>query len=204
MAGELMIPASVVVAPAQALFFPELTSEELQTTPDHESFLLIERRQKVAALRRKGMTWTKIAAEVGVNSHNTVRRDLEIIVDGYRRLCAVDVGYLIADAIHEITGHMADLREQWERSKEPRKESSRNRRTVGRADREDGPLRPGETETISAKTKETLGDPRYAALWQQCWEKRCMLLGILNKADLKPAGPPPVKLVAGVDPAEDV
>lgn len=204
MSRELAIPASVVAAPALALFFPHLTDQELQSPIDHESFLVAERRAKIASLRRQRKSHGQIATILGI-SKSTVNGDIHAVLDGYRRLAAVDAAYHIADALDALDAHMADLKEQWEKSKEPRKESASSRRTAAGRIRNNGePLAPGETETTSAKMKESLGDPRLAALWQQCWEKRCMLLGILNKADLKSAGPPPVKMIAGIDPAEVV
>jgi hypothetical protein len=56
----------------------------------------------------------------------------------------------------------------------------------------------------SVKKRQRYGDPRLHALLVQCWRARCVLLGLLDKAETGADKLPAVKLVAGLNPLEVV
>lgn len=181
------VPDSVT---ALSFFFPELTEQEAKLL-DGETARIMERRTRVMALYRRGLSMEAIRKEVGC-SVGTVHHDIHTVFEGYKRFAARSAQEHIADALQRLAAREADIEREWERSKGEQIESTQGKR--------DGRVRTGQA---TVKKKQRYGDPRLAALLMQCWDRRCKLLGLLKPDDLKNRdGEPPVKYVAGIDPTE--
>lgn len=181
------------VLPPLSLFFPEVTDEEARLI-DGETVKIMERRARVMALYRRGKSMAAIAGELRCSA-GTVHHDIHTVLDGYRRLAARETAAHVADALQRIAAREADIEAEWEKSKGETVETHTSKR--------EGKLGGG--SAASVKKKARYGDPRLAALLIQCWDRRCKLLGLLKPEDLKGRDAlPPVKLVAGFDPAEVV
>lgn len=180
---------SLPTLPPLSLFFPEVTDEEAKCL-DGETVRIAERRARVMALYRRGLSMETIRKEVGC-SIGTVHHDIHTVLEGYRRLAGRETAQLVADALQRLTARETDIEREWEKSKGELTETATSKRD-GRAPQ----------ASASVKKKQRYGDPRLSAQLLQCWDRRCRLLRLLNDDDLKGDGLPPVKLVAGLDPAE--
>lgn len=179
--------------PDAPLYVPELDADEARNL-DHESALIVNRRVRVMHLYRKRRTMPAIAQEVGC-SVGTVHRDIHIVLDGYRRQLALDSKLHVAHELQRLAHREAEIELDLERSRGDLVEKSR----TGKRDSDgDG------TVGGSVKKRQRYGDPRLHALLVQCWRARCVLLGLLDKAETGADKLPAVKVVAGLNPLEVV
>ena len=170
------------------LLFPEVTDEEGRTL-DNETLLIAERRIRVIARyrRRESMRQISIAEKC---SFGTVRNDIHVILENYKRIAARSAQEHIADQLQRLADREADIEAEWEKSKGERIETHAEQRNG--------------SSTAKLKKKQAYGDPRLAMILLQCWDRRCKLLGLLQPGDFGKDGLPPVKMVAGLDPVEAV
>jgi len=173
------------------LLWPESAPETAQSV-DQESAAMAERRARVFRLYARGKTMRQVAEEAGT-SLATVCRDVNHVLDAYRLAALQDAHHHVARELARLAAIEAELWDAWERSKGEATETTTARR--GGASGE-----AGESRT---RRRQRDGDPRVMRLVLGCWERRCRLLGLLRAEDFKDTGAmPPVKLVAGLDPAE--
>jgi len=192
------LPTDPAVRFTPEYFWPALTEGECDPL-DNESFLIAERRTRVAAAYCRGLSMREVAKEVSTTeksiSFSTVRDDLQAVFRGWQKVAIRSRGEQIARELMLLAHREADIEREWEKSKGERVEQYAERRE-------------GKTPSTGTKLKKIqgVGDPRLAALLLQCWDRRCRLLGLLEAADLRknPEVAPTAKLIAGVDPVEAV
>lgn len=178
--------------PAALSLIPELDAEEARHL-DHETFIVVERRVKAMELYRRRQSMTAIAKELKC-SIATVSRDIAKVLDGYRRQMGQDARWHIANELQRLNYREAEIEKDLERSRGEFVET-----TVGRRSSAGG---SGGDQT-SVKKRSKYGDPRLHALLQNYWLHRCKLLGLLKGDDLT-GGLPPVKLISGINPVDEV
>lgn len=176
-----------------SFFFPEVTEDEARYL-DGETAAIMHRRTRVMAMYRRGRSMTAIRDELKC-SLGTVHRDIHTVLEGYRRIAARSAQEHVADQLQRLASREADIEAEWEKSKGEQVETTTGRRgTSG-----------GSYDQAAVKKRQRYGDPRLAALLLGCWDRRCKLLGLLRPEDFRGKdGTPPVKLVAGLDPVEQV
>lgn len=175
--------------PPAGVYFPD---EATAGGPvDHETALIAERRVRVMALYRAKRSMRAIAELVGC-SLGTVHADVHAVLEAYKLRAGQQAAWHVADLLQLLSHREAQVEADLERSKGEFVESSTSRRrTAG------GPL-----DQATVKRRQKYGDPRLHALLQGYWDRRAKLLGAFRDSDFR--GAPPTKLVAGVDPLDDV
>lgn len=153
--------------PSAADFFPGVTPAESQTL-DRETCRIEERRLRVMALYRSGLGMAAIAERSGC-SLATCYRDVQAVLEGYRRIAARSAAEHLADALQRLNHRELDIQGEWEKSKGESVEAHTSRRTAN----------GGQTDHATVKKRQRYGDPRLAALLMGCWDRRCKLLGLL-------------------------
>jgi len=175
-----------------AAFWPEITPDEGETL-DNETLTIADRRVRVAAAYCARKSMRTIATELKC-SFGTVQGDLKAVFEGWKRMAVRSMAEQIADALMRLTERETDIEREWEKSKGSRTETHSE---------QTGGDRPSSKAKV--RKREGYGDPRLAALLIQCWDRRCKLLGLLRPEDFRKIDAlPPVKYVAGLDPAEVV
>lgn len=175
------------------ILWPELEPESPDQPLDQETVAIAERRAKVFRLYTRGKSIRMIAEDASLRcSKSTVARDVQHVLQSYQKIVMQDARAHVIREVAKLTEMEAEAWDAWEKSRGEHIERNEEER--------DG--KPG-----LRKTKRRLreGDPRYFKLALMCCDRRCRLVGILKAEDFKKdAGLPPVKLVAGIDPAEVV
>lgn len=167
-----------------ASFWPEISPDDKPL--DNRSLAIAERRAKAARLYVDRKPMRQIADALGC-SLGTTHNDLKVVLDGWKRMASKAMAEHVAEALAKLAALEASIQEQWDKSC----------RQADGADED-------ETEWDRSQKKPSGGDPRYVALLQGCWDRRCKILGLLKSDDFKGKGTPPTKLVAGFDPTEVV
>lgn len=162
---------------------------------DEERLIVAERRAKSARLYQQKKTMRTIAAELKV-SLGTVHRDIQAVLQGWRRFARQQVADLIVMELARLAHREADIEIEWEKSKGDLTETATGRRTN----------QSGSFDTAAVKKRQRCGNPQLAQLLLKCWEMRCKLLGLLRPEDFAAKGNilPPTKFVAGIDPVDAV
>lgn len=171
-------------------FWPGLTDEESQTI-DNETFVIQERRAKVAKLYAKGYSYRRMVEEVGC-SKTTIGRDVLEVHKHWQRVAVRSMGEQIAMALMRLATLEQDYEEQWERSKGDYTETVSGQRGAGKS----------ASQHATIRKRQKYGDPKLAKLLLECWDRRCKLLGLLKVELGGDSMLPPVKYVAGLDPVE--
>lgn len=122
-----------------------------------------EKRAKVMALHRQGLSLRAIGQQVG-QSHVTVWEDLKLAYGRWRKESSDDLKAKLESELATLDLVESEAREQWDRSKLAG-ETRQTRIT------DDG------TETVET-VKGQCGDPRYLSQIQDCIDKRSKLLGL--------------------------
>lgn len=175
------------------LLWPEMDDADPDRL-DHETAAIAARRVKVfqAYLRRRSVL--AIVEEVGC-SRRTVYRDIRHVLDNYKRLVLKDAGELLARQLAKLERQSAEAWAAWERSKGEVVETQTEQRTRDQ----------WKAQGARVKKRQRDGDPRFLLLVNKFWLQECQLYGLLKPDASKDAHKlPPVKLVAGFDPAEVV
>lgn len=191
------LPDPVPDPPADAItplsvFFPEVTEEEARDL-DGGTVAIMERRARVMALYRAGKTMNAIRQEVGC-SLGTVHHDIHTVLAGYAKVASRTAQEHVANELQRLAHREAQVEVDLDRSRGVATETYSEQTSGGKGG---GKAR--------VRKRERYGDPRLHQLLQGWWDRRCRLLGLLRPEDFrKPDALPPVKLVAGLDPAEVV
>jgi lambda repressor-like predicted transcriptional regulator len=174
---------------ALEFFYPELAEGERRTL-DHETFIIADRRRLVAELMHRRFSVREIARQVKM-SESTVRTDMEVLIENWKRIAAADMASHMAHSLQKLDAREADLEREWEKSKGEQVEATITKR--------------GAVSNSTLKKKQRCGDPRYMELILKVMDRRFQLLGLLKASELAPKQEtPPAKLVAGLDPIEAV
>jgi hypothetical protein len=175
---------------AVRLLAPEFGDEEHESL-DHEANALAERRVRAHRLRLMGRKLAEIAAELRC-SIPTVSRDLSHIRESFRLLALRDAADQRAQLLDELSFAKAEARDAWLQSKNNSVEESSSRRTTG----------TGAYDQTASKRKTREGNPAYLRTYIEALRLHGQIVGLAGGADPKDkAGPVPVKLVSGIDPA---
>src|SRR5262245_45961432 len=129
-----------------SFFFPELNEDEARLL-DGETARIMERRARVMALHRRGLSVEAIRAEIGC-SVGTVHHDIHTVFEGYKRFAARSAQEHIADALQRLAAREVDIEREWERSKGDQVESTQGKR--------DGKSPGGQ---VCVKKRQRYGDP---------------------------------------------
>jgi hypothetical protein len=186
---------------AAAFYWPEISPEDNEL--DNETLVISERRARIASQYCARKSMRDISRDERC-SLGTVYNDLHAVFEGWKRLAAKSYGDHVADALLRLAHREADIEGEWEKSKGEAVESytSRRKRARRQLDKEKD---SDETDEARVKKKQQYGDPRLAAILMQIWDRRCRILGLLKAEDFRSMNAlPPVKVVAGLDPAEVV
>jgi hypothetical protein len=176
---------------AVRLLAPEFGDEEPDSL-DHESNAIAERRVRAHRLRLTGRKLAEIAAELRC-SIPTVHRDLAHVRESFRLLAMQDAAGHQAQLLDELSFAKAEARSAWLESKTASVETSASRRTTG----------AGAFDQTAQKRRTREGNPAFLKTYLEAMKLHGQIVGLASGEDAKDkVGPPPVKLVAGVDPVE--
>jgi predicted transcriptional regulator len=154
--------------------------------PNADNLAVLERRKKVAARYVRGETQWEIARAFEV-TQSTVSADLKAIRSAWLAEAVRDLSELKARELAKIDETEAQAWRAWTKSQE-NAEVLRARMRGGNS----------ETEKVS---KGQAGDPRFLELILKCVQKRCEILGILDRErdrDASKGQPTVVKELSGV------
>lgn len=157
-------------------FFPYLTPEESKRF-DHESVLLIERRQKVIRMVRERKSYREIKDTLNI-SLGTVSNDVQAVMNGYMLIAARDAKEHIAEMLARLDHREQQIERAWDKSLGELVETSDTRRKTA----------AGAQDVSVVKQKERTGNPMYSAQLLAIWDRRARLLGLLSKNDLAAEG----------------
>ena len=134
-----------------------------------------------------GRSIADIASEIGV-SDSTIRRDLRLIMEYWRRSAIFDFNQRKMRELAALELTEAEAWSAWRRSCEPKlKRGVKRRKTTGTEDQD------GVTQTRSADIEQRDGDPRFLAIIQKCIETRLKVIGALT-----PSGDTNESITAGM------
>lgn len=176
-----------------SILAPGISEEEAQLI-DPETFRLEDRRLKVSLLRaQKKKTFRQIAEEVGC-SFATACRDYKIVTSNFAARFSQAREAILAEEIIRLEYLELEFQTEWDRSKGEHTESTAEMGGRGK----DG----DERRRSVLRKKQRFGDARLGKLMLEALRMRCELLGLTTSAKANTNELPPVKLVAGIDPAE--
>lgn len=173
-----------------ALFFPAVEPGERRL--DAETLTIAERRTKVAELYARKWSLRQIKDELRC-SLGTVHHDLHTVLEGYKTAALSAAATHVGSALMALSHREHQLELDLERSRGEAVETTTGRR--GKQGAEVGAAQVRKKPQLQVTVK-------IHALLIQCWDRRCRLLGLLKADDFRALATPPVKLVAGFDPAE--
>jgi hypothetical protein len=154
--------------------------------PNADSLAILERRKRVAARYIRGETQWEIARAFEVDQ-KTVSRDLAEIRKAWLEEAVKDVSEVKAKELARIDAAEEQAWRAWMKSQEDA--HTLRSRTRGTDD-----------ETVKV-SKGQAGDPRFLELILKCVQKRCEILGILDRErdrDATKGMPTVVKELSGV------
>lgn len=157
-------------------FFPTITPEEGRTL-DNETVIISERRTKAMRMYRERRTMREIAAELKV-SLNTICRDINAVMEGYKLIAAQDAKDHIAELLSQLSHREHQIEQAWAKSLGELVETSDTKRKTA----------AGDHNVSVVKQKEKTGNPMYTAQLLECLKMRARLLGLLSKNDLAAEG----------------
>jgi hypothetical protein len=176
---------------AVRLLAPEF-GDEVPDALDTESSIIAERRVRAHRLRLTGRKLAEIAAELKC-SVPTVHRDLAHVRTSFKLLAQQDAADHRAQLLDELSFAKAEARSAWLESKSTSFETTASRRTT----------ESGAYDQTARKQKTREGNPAYLKTYLEALRLHGHIVGLAGGDDTKDkAGPPPVKLVAGIDPLE--
>jgi hypothetical protein len=176
---------------AVRLLAPEF-GDEAPDLLDTESSIIAERRVRAHRLRLVGRKLAEIAAELKC-SVPTVHRDLAHVRTSFKLLAQQDAADHQAQLLDELSFAKAEARSAWLESKSTSFETTASRRTTG----------AGAYDQTARKQKTREGNPAYLKTYIEALKLHGAIVGITSGEDPKDkSGPPPVKMVAGVNPME--
>ena len=130
-------------------------------------------RALTANLYLMGRSIANIASEIGV-SDSTIRRDLRLIMEYWRRSAIYDFNARKMRELAALEMTEAEAWSAWRRSCEPKVKHSRKVRKVTDTDDD------GKTVTEAESTEYQVGDPRFLAVIHKCIETRLKVIGALT------------------------
>jgi hypothetical protein len=158
--------------------------------PNANNLAVLERRRNVAARYVRGETQWEIARAFEVDQ-GTISRDLAEIRKAWQAEAVRDVSEVKAKELAKVDAAEEQAWRAWTRSQEDA-QTKRERLRPGSDDE------AGETVRTS---KGQAGDPRFLELILKCVQKRCEILGILDRErdrDATKGQPTVVKELSGV------
>lgn len=148
------------------------------------------RLEIVAELYRRGYSYRKIRAEVMARlglptySMRTVQNDIYYLLDEWKAERVKDIDHLVSLELKRIDETIAELWEQWERSKQNLSKKTQKQTGIptGGMDAGEGEAGGGSIAILKLESNKTseerLGDPRYIAEIRQQLMERRKLLGL--------------------------
>jgi hypothetical protein len=176
---------------AVRLLAPEF-GDEGPDALDHEDNALAERRVRAHRLRLTGRKLAEIAAELKC-SVPTVHRDLAHVRTSFKLLAQQDAADHQAQLLDELSFAKVEARSAWLESKNTSFETTATRRAT----------ESGAYNQTARKQRTREGNPAFLKTYLEALRLHGAIVGLTGGNDTKDkAGPPPVKLVAGIDPVE--
>jgi len=180
----------VIFVRPMACVWPEVTEEEAGLL-NEKTVAIAERRARAIRLYRERKAMSEIARELGVSS-STVHADIHVVLDGYKRLAQRSASELLADWLQQLAWREQQIEQAWLESRN-REESEANERTNAQTG--------AKHKTATVKRTKIAPSEVYARLLLEILQLRARYWGLLaNDGDSGDIKPPPVKLVAGIDP----
>jgi hypothetical protein len=136
--------------------------------------LALERESRVWALRCRGWTQERVAAELGIDQ-GTVSRIERKCWEKVRAAHEAELAMQRAIALGQIEFVIDESGQAWGRSKLPRKRASRRTATDGQGGA-DGDGKGAEVSTV--ESIEQTGDPAYLDRFMAGWDRKNKLLGL--------------------------